>query len=389
MANLAAIAVGRARRPASTRTAPPSSAATSPSTRRRRSRSSRTGQALARLDGAAGRPAGLQGDRRSWTGGHRAGRPRLGRLPRPRRAPAHDAEVERRTRRREPADDVGDAHLHLGHHRHAEGRDAHPRQPRLHRREGAGDPAGRGRATGSSATCRSRTSPSRSSRTMLSLATGACVHFAESLEKLPENLREVRPHFFLGVPRVWEKIQAGMQAAGAAGEPAAPADRGLGAAAWASPAATPTRRAGRGPGATRLAERLVFSKVRERLGFDETRMLVVSAAPIAKETLDFFQSLGLPIMEVYGMSECTGPTTMSLPARYRLGRAGLRAPRHRAADRRGRRDPDARPARLPRLLQERGGDARDARRRGLAALRRRRARSTPTASCGSPTARRS
>jgi long-subunit acyl-CoA synthetase (AMP-forming) len=55
-------------------------------------------------------------------------------------------------------------------------------------------------------------------------------------------------------------------------------------------------------------------------------MLAVSSAPIAKETLDFFQSLGMPIMEAYGMSECTGPTTMSLPERYRLGRAGYAIP---------------------------------------------------------------
>jgi long-subunit acyl-CoA synthetase (AMP-forming) len=54
---------------------------------------------------------------------------------------------------------------------------------------------------------------------LLSIATGATVYFAESLEKMPENLREVRPHFFLGVPRVWEKIQAGIQAAGATANP--------------------------------------------------------------------------------------------------------------------------------------------------------------------------
>jgi long-subunit acyl-CoA synthetase (AMP-forming) len=66
--------------------------------------------------------------------------------------------------------------------------------------------------------------------------------------------------------------------------------------------------------------------VREKLGFDAARMLVVSAAPIAKETLDYFQSLGLPIMEVYGMSEVTGPSTMSLPGRYKLGRAGSANP---------------------------------------------------------------
>ncbi|HXK09121.1 MAG TPA: AMP-dependent synthetase/ligase [Vicinamibacteria bacterium] len=160
---------------------------------------------------------------------------------------------------------------------------------------------------------------------LLSIATGACVYFAESLEKLPENLREIRPHFFLGVPRVWEKIQAGIQAAGAG---APPLRRRI--AAWARRvglAAGEADQEGRPrPWAYPIAERLVFSKVRARLGFDEARFLSVSAAPIAKETLDFFQSLGLPIMEAYGMSECAGPTTMSLPRRYRLGRAGYAIP---------------------------------------------------------------
>ena len=160
---------------------------------------------------------------------------------------------------------------------------------------------------------------------LLSLASGACVHFAESLEKLPENLREVRPHLFLGVPRVWEKIQAGMQAAGAQASPLrrriAAWAKGVGlAGGYADQEGRPR------PWNYGLADHLVFSKVRQRLGFDEIRMLVVSAAPIAKETLDYFQSLGLPIMEVYGMSECTGPTTMSLPKRYRLGRAGYALP---------------------------------------------------------------
>jgi long-subunit acyl-CoA synthetase (AMP-forming) len=160
---------------------------------------------------------------------------------------------------------------------------------------------------------------------LLSIATGACVYFAESLDKLPENLREIRPHLFLGVPRVWEKVQAGIQAAGAQ---AGPVRRRI--AAWARTvglAGGYADQEGRPrPWSYGLADRLVFSKVRERLGFDAMRILAVSAAPIAKETLDFFQSLGLPIMEIYGMSECTGPTTLSLPSRYRLGRAGVAIP---------------------------------------------------------------
>jgi long-subunit acyl-CoA synthetase (AMP-forming) len=160
---------------------------------------------------------------------------------------------------------------------------------------------------------------------LLSLAIGATVYFAESLEKMPENLREVRPQFFLGVPRVWEKIQAGIQAAGAQ---ASPLRRRI--AAWArgvGRAAVEADMAGRPrPWSYALANRLVFAKVRARLGLDAARMLAVSSAPIAKETLDFFGSLGMPIMEAYGMSECTGPTTMSLPERYQLGRAGYAIP---------------------------------------------------------------
>ena len=160
---------------------------------------------------------------------------------------------------------------------------------------------------------------------LLSLATGACVYFAESIEKMPENLREVRPQLFLGVPRVWEKVQAGIQLAGAQSGPLRRRivawARGVGRAGGEA-----DQQGRRRPWSYRIADRLVFSKVRARLGLDQARMLVVSAAPIAKETLDFFQSLGLPIMEFFGMSECTGPTTLSLPARYRLGRAGYAIP---------------------------------------------------------------
>ena len=160
---------------------------------------------------------------------------------------------------------------------------------------------------------------------LLSIATGAAVHFNESLDKLPESLLEVRPHFFLGVPRVWEKMQAAIEAKGAE---ASALRRKI--VAWARGVGLRTGDADQSgrprPWSYALADRLVFSKVRARLGLDRARLLAVSSAPIAKETLDFFQSLGLPIMEAYGMSECTGPATMSLPERYRLGWAGYAIP---------------------------------------------------------------
>jgi long-subunit acyl-CoA synthetase (AMP-forming) len=157
------------------------------------------------------------------------------------------------------------------------------------------------------------------------LAFGACVHFAESMEKLGETLREVRPTMFLGVPRVWEKIQERIMAAGAQNPPMKKK-----IAAWA-------RRQGLAGGYAEqqhvarspmyaVANALVFKKVRKQLGLDRARVLVTSAAPISRDTLEFFLSLGLPICEVYGMSECTGPATASLPDRYHTGKAGFCLP---------------------------------------------------------------
>jgi long-subunit acyl-CoA synthetase (AMP-forming) len=157
------------------------------------------------------------------------------------------------------------------------------------------------------------------------LTMGATSWFAESLEKLPANLAEVRPHAFLGVPRVWEKIQAAMEAAGAE---SGGLRRRL--VRWARDVGLRGGRAAqRGeplPPLYRFADRLVFSKVRQRLGLDRALLCVSSAAPISMHTLEFFLSLGIPILEIYGMSECSGPATVSTPDRYRTGKAGFAFP---------------------------------------------------------------
>ena len=158
---------------------------------------------------------------------------------------------------------------------------------------------------------------------MVPMVCGCTSWFAESLERLGDNLQEVRPTMFLGVPRVWEKIQAKITAAGAANPPlkkkiaAWARKQGL-AGGYAHQAGKPR------PWLYPLADKLVFSKVRQRLGLDRCRLFFVSTAPMAKDTLEFFMSLGIPIAEIYGMSECTGPTTISIPepGRYRTGWAG-------------------------------------------------------------------
>ena len=71
-----------------------------------------------------------------------------------------------------------------------------------------------------------------------------------------------------------------------------------------------------------LFDRLVYSKIREAVGLADTKFLVTAAAPISKELLEFFAGLGITIYEVYGQSEDTGPTTISMPGKVKFGSVG-------------------------------------------------------------------
>ncbi len=153
------------------------------------------------------------------------------------------------------------------------------------------------------------------------MAIGGCSWFCPDLEKLGDTLREVRPSIFLAVPRVWEKIQAKITAAAVQNPPL---KRKIGA--WARKvglaAGYADQKGKPRPLCYPVANFLVFSKVRALLGLDRCRIAVSSAAPISMDTLEFFLSLGIPIMEVYGMSEATGPGTISLPDEYHTGTVG-------------------------------------------------------------------
>ena len=150
---------------------------------------------------------------------------------------------------------------------------------------------------------------------------GGCTSFAESLGKLGDNLREVRPTSFVAVPRVWEKIQTKILITGKASPPlrkkvvAWARKKGL-AGGYALQQHKPL------PFFYKLADKLVFSKVRQQLGFDRCRNLLSSAAPISLDTLEFFLSLGLPICEIYGMSECSGPATVGLSNNFNTDKLG-------------------------------------------------------------------
>ncbi|XP_016128580.1 long-chain-fatty-acid--CoA ligase ACSBG2-like [Sinocyclocheilus grahami] len=142
---------------------------------------------------------------------------------------------------------------------------------------------------------------------------------------LANTLREIRPTAFMGVPRVWEKMQEKMKSIGAKSSTVRQK-----VASWAKDVGLQTNlnkmdlngSLSRKPLNYRLAKRLVFRKVRKALGLDRCTRCYTGAAPITKDTLEFFLSLDIPLFELYGMSESSGPHTISLPDAFRLTSCG-------------------------------------------------------------------
>jgi long-chain acyl-CoA synthetase len=154
---------------------------------------------------------------------------------------------------------------------------------------------------------------------------GYAVYYAESIERLADNLKEVRPTLFFGVPRVWEKFHAGVAAK--LSEASGVKARIGGWAQRVGRRVADVRNDGGEPrGLLKvqygLADRLVFSKVKSALGMDDCHFAVSGAAPISREIVEFFAGFDLQIYEVYGQSEGTGPTTFNREGRTRFGTVG-------------------------------------------------------------------
>ncbi|MDP9343187.1 MAG: long-chain fatty acid--CoA ligase [Actinomycetota bacterium] len=158
----------------------------------------------------------------------------------------------------------------------------------------------------------------------------AHVHFCPEVLQVFELMPEIRPDAFAGVPRVWEKIQAGILAA-LAEEPNARRRKIALSAIEAGRQAARLEQAGKPvPTGLRfkraLFDRLVFSKIRHRLGLDRCRIAVSGAAPIAPDVLEFFLGIGIPIHEGYGMTECTAPSNLNRMDRVKVGTVGPALP---------------------------------------------------------------
>ncbi|NWW26820.1 ACBG2 ligase, partial [Falcunculus frontatus] len=154
---------------------------------------------------------------------------------------------------------------------------------------------------------------------------GVQVYFAQpdALKgSLVETLREVRPTAFLGVPRVWEKMEEKMKSVGMK---SSALRRKV--ASWAKGVGLQTNLkrmngCSEVPVNFRLARQLVYRKVRKAIGLDRCTKCYTGAAPITRDTLEFFLSLNIPVLELYGMSESSGPHTISLPHAFKLTSCG-------------------------------------------------------------------
>ncbi len=145
-----------------------------------------------------------------------------------------------------------------------------------------------------------------------SLYTGARLNFVENPETVPENVREIAPTVFTAVPRVWEKFYSGVMIT------LKEASRVQQAAyAWAIGVGTRIADlvlAGQPVSSTlklqfTLARWLVLDNVRKLIGIHRARFLVTGAAPISPELVKWYLALGVPMLEVWGMTETCGAST--------------------------------------------------------------------------------
>jgi long-chain acyl-CoA synthetase len=154
--------------------------------------------------------------------------------------------------------------------------------------------------------------------------SGVSLAYAESIEKLADNLLEVSPEYMVSVPRVFEKIYAKVM--GSAGI------KGL-LVAWAKrvgEGVIEERFAGREPSALaalqyKLADALVFSKLRERTG-GALRAAISGGAPLSADIAKFFFAAGIPVYEGYGLTETSPVLTANKPGKVRLGTVGTVVP---------------------------------------------------------------
>ncbi len=151
------------------------------------------------------------------------------------------------------------------------------------------------------------------------------VWYCPNLAGVLEYIQIAKPTLFVGVPRVYEKFHSRLQARFAEAE-------GLKGTILKKALDANTKRVEaeaqgkKGPALAGLLDGIALSKVREGLGMEDVTIAITAAAPINPDLIKFFHIIGIPLHEIYGMSENTGPATATLPGKNKFGSVGLALP---------------------------------------------------------------
>ena len=162
------------------------------------------------------------------------------------------------------------------------------------------------------------------------IAFGASVTCCPDPRQVVAYLTEVRPHWFFAVPRVWEKMKAALEI-GIAADPDPERQQAIDRALELGRRKVEIEQSGGEVPADLAAEHAradeeVLAELRQRVGLDELLIANVGAAPTPRETIEFFLALGVPLAELWGLSETTGVGSCNLPGAIRLGTVGPAAP---------------------------------------------------------------
>ena len=169
----------------------------------------------------------------------------------------------------------------------------------------------------------------RNAHHYLPIVYGLQITCCDNPREILGYLPEVRPSWFFAVPRIWEKLKAGLEAM-VAGQPEGQRDKTQAAVRDALEKVR-LEQAGKEVPAD-LAERVdeadreIFAALRSMLGLDQVKAIHVGAAPTPVEVLEFFHAIGLPLAELWGMSETCGAGAANPPERIKIGTVGPPAP---------------------------------------------------------------
>ncbi|HEY8584672.1 MAG TPA: AMP-dependent synthetase/ligase [Capillimicrobium sp.] len=165
----------------------------------------------------------------------------------------------------------------------------------------------------------------RTAHHYLPIAYGLTVTCCHDPRQITAYLPEVRPSWFFAVPRIWEKLKSGLEAmvAGLPEEQGAPMRGALDAALQK----VRLEQAGQPvpdelAAAVAQADERIFAPLRANLGFDQFEAVNVGAAPTPVEVLEFFHAIGIPVAELWGMSETCGCGCVNPPDRIKIGTVG-------------------------------------------------------------------